>query len=328
MANLLDPLKIKGLELKNRIVMPPMAMDKGTSEGEVTDWIINHYLKRVTGIGLVIVEHSYVHPLGKHSPRQMGIYDDKLIPGLTRLAKAIKGRGPAVAIQITHSGARISSAIEMQPIAPSASPFFAKESPRTLKIEEIESLIWSFGEAAARAKKAGFDAVEVHGAHGFLLNEFHSPLTNKRSDKYGGGLENRIRFTLAVVSKVKEKIGDDYPFLFRLGADDRLPGGLTIEEAKIIAKKLVEAGVHILDVSGGLCGSRPQELKDTPGYFVYLAKEIKKVVDVPVIGVGGIKTREIADEIVRSGMVDLVAIGSAILKDPEWALKAVKGLKG
>jgi len=190
--------------------------------------------------------------------------------------------------------------------------------------EEIEGVVQAFKEAAVRAVEAGFDAVEVHGAHGFLLNQFLSPLTNKRTDQYGGPLENRVRLPLRIIEEIREELGD-YPILYRLGAEDILPSGLTLEEGLKAAKMIAEKGVSIIDVSGGLIGSRPPSLEG-PGFFVPQAEAIKEATGIPVIGVGGIITADEADAIIRSGRVDLVAVGRAILKDPDWASKAVSSL--
>jgi 2,4-dienoyl-CoA reductase-like NADH-dependent reductase (Old Yellow Enzyme family) len=199
-----------------------------------------------------------------------------------------------------------------------------EEVPRELSVKEIEEISKAFGAAAARTKEAGFDAVEIHGAHGFLLNEFFSPLTNKRSDQYGGSLVSRMRLPLEVVGEVKRQVGEKYPVFYRLGSDDMTPGGITVEDSKVLAIELVKAGVTLIDVSGGLVGSRPDHLP--PGYFVPQAYAIKKAINVPVIAVGGIKTPELADSIIREGKADLVAIGRALLSDPAWAVKAAQVL--
>ena len=190
--------------------------------------------------------------------------------------------------------------------------------------DDIERVLKAFIEAAERAIKSGFDGVEVHGAHGFLLNEFLSPITNKRIDSYGGSLENnRMRFPLMIVENVR-KVTKGKLLLYRLGADDMMEGGFTINEAEIFASKLVEYGADIIDVSGGLCGSRPPELQGIQGYYIHLAEKIRKKVEVPAIGVGGIKDPCFANKVIKEGKVDLVAVGRAQLSDPEWACKAIK----
>jgi 2,4-dienoyl-CoA reductase-like NADH-dependent reductase (Old Yellow Enzyme family) len=195
-----------------------------------------------------------------------------------------------------------------------------------MKKTEIDDVIRAFVNAACRAMNAGFDAVEIHGAHGFLLNQFLSPLTNKRDDEYGGSLKNRVRLPLRIIKEIREKIGEDYPILFRLGVDDMMPCGLTLDEGVCAAVMIADSCVDIIDVSGGLIGSRHPSLRGS-GFFVPLAAAVRKAAGVPVIGVGGIETAEEADEIIRSGMVDLVAVGRAIFKDPRWAFKAVNRLK-
>jgi len=204
---LLDPLSFSGLRLKNRIVLPPMANDLATTKGEVQEALIAHYTRRAAGVGLVIVEHSYIAKGGKLSSRQLGIYEDILIKGLADLAKAIHAKGAPVCIQITHAGRKANSSIcGSQPVAPSAiQASDSGEVPRELEKHEIEGLVRLFGEAARRACKAGFDAIEVHGAHGFLLNQFASPLSNRRTDEYGGSFEKRIRFPLEVVKEVRNR---------------------------------------------------------------------------------------------------------------------------
>jgi len=326
MVRLLDSISLGKLGLSNRIVMPPMATNKATSNGEVTESQIRHYAERSKGVGIIIVEHSYVTPRGKLSPNQLGIYDDKLIPGLSRLVKAVHSHRIPVAAQINHAGGKtMSGVIGVQPVGPSSVRVF-QETPRELDMGEIDEVVEAFGRAARRVVEAGFDAVEVHGAHGFLLNQFLSPLTNKRADEYGGSLENRACFPIRVFKRVKKEVGGDFPLLYRLGADDFMEGGLSLEDTKVFAGMLVSAGVDAIDVSGGIGGSNPKGLSGQ-GYLFYLAEAIKKVVNVPVVGVGGISDAEFADEAVRDGKVDLVAVGRALLADPGWAVKAAEALK-
>lgn len=322
MVGLLDSLKMKGLTLKNRIVMPPMNTELATEKGVVTERLIQHYAKRAKGVGLVIIEHCYVTRTGKLSKRQLGAYDDKLISGLQKLANAVHATDTPVILQINHAGGRATGEIiGTQPVAPSAT-----ETARRVSVKEIEDLAEAFATAAERALKAGFDGVEVHGAHGFLLNQFFSPLANHRRDAYGGSLEKRVRFPLEVVRKVREKVGRKL-LLYRLGSDDLDPKGTRIEGSQKFAVKLQEAGVNVIDVSGGLCGSRPEQFKGKRGYFIPQAQQIKKAVKVPVIGVGGITDPEYADTLIRDGKVDLVAVGRALIGNPEWALEAARVLR-
>ena len=329
MPGLLDPIRIGSLELPNRLVMPPMGTHLATDEGEVTDALIEHYRQRAPGVGLVIVESSYVMLAGRGGLNQLGIHRDEGIPGLQRLASAVKEQDSRISIQLNHSGA---SALPDEalgtPAGPSAVPLPGSDViPRELSKGEIESIITAFAQAARRAKEAGFDAVEVHGAHGYLNGQFTSPLTNRRTDEYGGSLANRICLPLEIVSEVRNLVGADYPILYRLGADDMMKGGLTIQDGRRIAAALVESGVNAIDVSGGLVGADHPTIKGQ-GYFIPLAEGIKQAasVQVPVIGVGGITEPAFADEVIRERRVDMVAVGRAILNDPEWAHKAVEAL--
>lgn len=329
MAGLLSPLAVGDLLMKNRIVMAPMATNMATPKGVVTPRLIEHYSKRANaGVGLIIIEHTYVMASGRHSPRQLGAYDDSQVPGLGELTAAMHKTETPVILQITHAGRRTSAKVlGDKPVAPSNIPDSPNQPPpRALDETELTPIIEAFVKAAGRAKEAGFDGVEIHGAHGFLLSSFLSPASNRRQDSYGGTFENRLRLPLEVVVKVRERVGPDYPILYRLGAEDHVPSGLTLAESTTAAQILVSKGVNILDISGGLCGSRPPNLA-TPGFFVPAAETIKKTVaPVPVIGVGGIKDPSFADSLVKAGRIDLVAVGRALLTDPNWALKAAQEL--
>ena len=332
MTGLFTPLTIKGCTLNNRVVLPPMANNMATERGEVTDAHIEHYVRRASaGVGMVIVEHAYVRRDGRFTAQQLGIYDDSLVSGLRRLADEVRACGTVVGIQITHGGGRTTAElIGRQPISASDGLVpRATEPARAATKVEIAEVVEAFSAAARRVKTAGFDFVEIHGAHGFLLGQFSSPLTNRRTDEYGGDLKERLRLSLEVVHAVRQAVGDDYLLLYRLGADDYKPGGLTQEDGKRAAIALVEAGVDLLDISGGLCGSvMPDWDRISQGYFVPLAAEIRAAVNVPVVGVGGITEPQFANRLIREGKVDLVAIGRAMLSDPDWVAKARKMLSG
>jgi 2,4-dienoyl-CoA reductase-like NADH-dependent reductase (Old Yellow Enzyme family) len=292
-----------------------------TVKGAVTERLIDYYVRRCASLGLLIVEHSYVSLGGRLSLKQLGIYRDELISGLEKLAGAVHSKGTPVVVQITHAGrVAVRDLIGGEPVSPSAT-----ENARELTRNEVDALVDDFALAAERAVKAGFDGVELHGAHGFLLNQFFSPLANKRGDDYGGSLEKRMRFPLMVVKRVRETVNRGL-LLYRLGADDLDEKGTRIEEAVAFAVKLEQNGADIIDVSGGLCGSEPEQLHGVRGYFVPQASAIKKAVHVPIIGVGGITDAEYADSLVREGRVDLVAVGRSLYKDPKWAENAVKAL--
>ena len=316
-----DSLQVKKLELPNRIVFPPIQTRLATGDGVVTDDFLEHYVRRSKGLGLLIVEHGYVSHQGRMGRNELGIHDDALIEGLTQFTRRIHTLGTPLIIQLNHGGALSKKEVTgKQPIAPSP-----MRDAKELTSDNMENIIDDFELSTERADKAGFDGVELHGAHGFLLNQFFSPLTNRRKDKYGGSLENRMRFPLEVVNRVKRRVGGKL-FLYRLGSDDLNPIGTSIEDSMTFARRLVDAGVDIIDVSGGICGSRPTTLQGIQGFFIPQAQKIKAVVNVPVIGVGGIINPLYANQLIRDEQVDLVAIGRELLKDPEWAQKALDTL--
>ena len=334
MKNLLEPLTVKGMEVRNRLVMPPMATNFASEDGAVTKQTTNYYRERAKGgTALIIAEMSYVHPSGKAFPCMLGVYNDRLLPGLNELAEAIKSYGACAALQIGHAGRQTRSAISGHRIlAPSAIPSKGTaEVPKEMSIEEIQEIIRAFGAAASRAKSAGFDAVELHGTHGYLLNEFLSPYTNKRTDVYGGSFENRLRCPIEVIREVRSKIGEDYPLIFRLCANEYIEGekGITLDLAKKIAPRLVEAGIDILHITGGIGETRDhliQPLYYGQGYHVYLADGIKRAVgSVPVITAGSITDPHMADKILGEEKADLIAVGRGLIADPMFLKKIREG---
>jgi 2,4-dienoyl-CoA reductase-like NADH-dependent reductase (Old Yellow Enzyme family) len=329
MPGLLDPLSFAGLTLRNRIVMPPMWSGQATADGRVTDAIVEyHRCRAAAGCGLVIVEHSFVHPRGRASATQIGVHEDGMLPGLTRVAAAIKAEGAVACLQISHAGPRTSRAVAgARPLGPSAVRHLHSgdgEVPEAATLEQIAEVIAAFGQATIRARKAGFDAVEIHAAHGFLLSQFLSPLSNRREDAYGGSDENRRRLHLEVLAEVRTCLGPEFAVFIRLGATDETPGGLEIEAACATADVLVRGGIDLVDVSGGLQGSRGAG--QGAGYFVPYAEAIKKRVPVPVVVTGGISDPVFADRLLREDRADLVGIGRAMLDDADWARKAIATL--
>ena len=328
MPGLFDPIHIRGLSLKNRLVMPPMATGMATEDGEVTDRHLKHYTTRARGgVGLIIIEHTYVAKDGKLSRGQTGLYNDRLIPGLKRLVEAIHAEGTKVIIQLTHGGAKVPRNITgKQPsgpwniILPNCS-----EAPRALTVPEIKTIVARFSNAAYRALETGFDAVELHGAHGFLLCQFLSPYANQRNDEYGGDLAKRLLFPTEVIKEVKTRLEENIPLFYRFGADDMLKGGLTSQEGKLAAQYLEQVGVDVMDVSAGIGGDNQRPLTEQ-GYFVPLAEGIKEVVKVPVIGVGNVTEPEYADRIIRERKVDMVAVGRLLLSNPEFPRQAAEKL--
>lgn len=324
MTGLASPLSLGHFTMRNRIIMPPMANNLAENDGTATPRLTEHYrLRAAGGPGMIIVEHSYVTRDGRVDPHQLGICDDAHVAALTPIATAIHEGGALAVIQITHGGARCpSAATGKQAVGPSnvRVPGDA-EDPRPLTVEEIHGLPALFAAAARRAMEAGFDGVEVHGAHGYLLNEFASPYTNRRTDEYGGLLSNRLRVAGEVLTAVRDTLGSAL-MLYRLGVDDALNDGVTPTMAAEMAPVLAGWSVDLLDCSGGLCGSRPAD-RTGQGFFVPAAAIVREASPVPVSAVGGITDPRYADDIVRRGLVDAVCVGRAQLKDPEWAAKAL-----
>jgi 2,4-dienoyl-CoA reductase-like NADH-dependent reductase (Old Yellow Enzyme family)/thioredoxin reductase len=327
---LFSEITLHTMTLKNRVVMPPMCTNYATIGGAVTDRLIDYYAARAQGgVGLINVEFAYVHPAGKVFDHMLGIYDDKLIPGLQRLSDSVHQRGAKIIIQIAHGGRRVHSDITgLTPVAPSPIPRLNGETPKELSREEIEDLIQAFILAAGRAKKAGFDGVMIHMAHGYLLQQFLSPFSNARMDRYGGDLEGRSRFPLEIVRGVRREVGDDYPLTCRICGDEFLKGGFDLSQSIRLAKMLEANGVNALEVSAGT-HETGQVITAPPyypmGFLSPLSEAVKKEVSIPVGVVGRIHTPELAEELLRQGKADLIAVGRGLIADPDWAKKAREG---
>jgi 2,4-dienoyl-CoA reductase-like NADH-dependent reductase (Old Yellow Enzyme family)/thioredoxin reductase len=328
-SRLFQPGWIGSLELKNRLVMPPMGTNYALKDGSVTQRQIDYYEERAKGgVGLVILEISCVDsPVGKAAARQIAIDDDRFIAGLSKLAKAVRRHGAKAAIQIHHAGRQTSAKLTgNQPVAPSPIPAPGGEQPRELTPSEITTLVGRFAGAAERAKKAGFDGVEIHGAHGYLISQFLSPLSNQRQDAYGGSVENRARFLLEMIQAIRKRVGRDYPVWCRLSAMEiGVEGGITLEETQVVAKLAEKAGVDAIHVSAHqVTPARRSPMAQPQCIFVPLAERIKRVVSVPVIAVGRIPP-ELGEGILRGGKADFISMGKALLADPHLPQKVVMG---
>lgn len=300
--------------------MPPMCQYSSDESGLVKDWHISHYVCRaVGGVGLIIIEATSVDPDGRISPNDLGIWSDQHIEGLRKLTDAIHKNGAKVAIQLAHAGRKSKAA--SSPVAPSAIRFSEDyHEPAQLDKAEIAKLVEHFSEAAKRSVLAGFDAIEIHAAHGYLINEFLSPLTNKRDDEYGGDLEKRVRFLKEVVESVKAEIPSTMPIIVRVSASDYYEGGNEVEDVVKILNLV--PGIDLVDVSGG--GVMPENrVKAFAGYQLDNAFKIKKGTGLPVIGGGLITTYPLAEYAVNT-KCDLVFIGRQLLREPYWPLRAAK----
>lgn len=321
---LLEPITIGKLTVSNRLVMPPMASGKTTKEGRVTDETCDYYGKRAEGghIGLIIVEHAFVSLEGKAHKGQMSIAEDGDIQGLQELTSTIHKDGTKVFAQISHAGSATSPSITgCETVSASAVQSSSGNISREMKQEDIEKVILDFTAAAARAQKAGYDGVEIHSAHGYLLNQFYSPLTNHRTDIYGGQhLESRLKLHIQIINAIRQEVGTEFPIAIRLGACDYRAGGTSLEDSILAAQRLEEAGIDLLDISGGLCGPYRPELK-IPGYFSELSEEIKKYVSIPVLVTGGITDILEAERLLEENRADMVGVGRAMRQDWEWVKK-------
>ncbi len=326
---LFEPIRINNLEVGNRIYMP--AMHLGMADNfEVTDRIIHFYAERARGAaGMICVGYATVDELSGNT-QNIGGHKDEFIPGLRRLADAIKNNGARSAAQLNHAGRYNMSFFlnGQQPVAPSPiASRMTRETPRELTIDEIKELVDAFARAALRMKKAGFEAVEVLSGTGYLISQFLSPLTNHRNDEYGGSLENRMRFGLEIVRAIRKLVGDDFPLIVRMNGNDFMPGGQRSPELHEYAKALVENGVDALCINVGWHEARvPQIVSFVPrGVFAYLARGIKEKVDVPVIASHRINDPGVARKLIADGMCDMVAMGRSLIADPYLPKKAKEG---
>jgi 2,4-dienoyl-CoA reductase-like NADH-dependent reductase (Old Yellow Enzyme family) len=331
---LLTPARIGSIEIRNRIVMPPMTTRTADEEGYVTDDTLAYYLARARGgVGLITIEMASPEKAGRHRRREVGIYDDRFLPGLTRLVGEIHRAGAKGSIQLGHGGGhtRIDICGET-PIAPSAIPHPVYETtfetivPQEMTKARIDATIAAHAAAAVRARTAGFDCVEVHAAHGYLISQFHAPFENRRSDMYGGSLENRARFGLEVLHAVKAAV-PGMPVVYRLSVEDFFPGGLPFDEGRQIAVWAAQAGADALHVTAGHYRSLPSAQVVLPpmtfpdATFLDFAASVKRAVRVPVIAVGRLGDPATATAAVASGKTDFIALGRTLIADPQWVEK-------
>lgn len=327
-AALFAPIKIGRVAIKNRIAMAPMGTNLAAKNGEITELQIDHYVTRARGgVGLIIVEDTTIGPNYIHNTTSLA--HDRFIPGWLKLTKCLKTYDTRIMPQLFHPSFNAPSAMNdgLQPVAASPIPSRSVgEIPRELKVEELLEIVEQFGESARRAKEGGCDGVQIHCAHmHHLLGSFLSSYYNKRSDEYGGSLDNRLRLPMQVVSRIKEKTGDDFAIIVRISGDEYLPGGNTIEDSKYVARCLVEAGADAIHVSGGTSMAIYTGIPPTgwpQGCNADAASLIKKVVQVPVICVGRIYEPRVAESILADKKADMVALGRALLADPDWPKKS------
>jgi NADPH2 dehydrogenase len=325
------PLAIKHLTMPNRIVYPPIATESADESGHPTQQTFDHYKKMAQSqVGLLIVEHHYVSKIGQLSPNQLSISTDSDIAPEAELVKIIHQSGGLCALQINHAGSGRLPVMGDESVGVSAivNPT-SKKIPLELSIKEIAEIITMFGKSALRAKHAGYDLVEIHSAHGYLSSQFLSPVTNQRKDQYGGSIQNRMRFLLEVIEEVKGQVGEDYPLMVRLGVSDNPPGtmlypnGLTIQESLLVAKELSRQKIDILDISGGLCGSRPAGFEGE-AYYLAFSEYLRPQLTIPTIYTAGVTKLTTAEEILYNKTADLVGMGRKLTSTPDLIIKEKK----
>jgi len=331
---LFSPIKVGTMELKNRIIMPAMGVSIGSPDGTINERLFDYHVARAKGgAALNITEITYVDPAGQGIPSCPAIWDDKFIPGLAELAKAVHAYGGKLAIQLHHAGRSAFSFLTGLPIvAPSAvstpSAMYPPDVPQELTEEEIWELIEKFADGARRAREAGCDAVELHGAHSYLIGQFLSPQSNKRADSFGGNLEGRLKFAVEIIRAIRGKVGRDYPVIFKISGNEKVPCGLTIEETTVMASILEEAGADAIAVSQGSL-SRGEWILPASGLpftqWISDVDAIHRVVSVPVIALGRIGHPLVAEHILEHGKADLIGMGRALIADPDLPNKAAAG---
>ncbi|MEU9456231.1 NADPH dehydrogenase NamA [Streptomyces sp. NPDC048277] len=321
---LYEPITIRGTEFRNRIAMSPMCMHSADQQGRVSDFHLVHYGARALGgAGLVMLETNSVLPNGPIGPGDLGIWGDEHIEGLSRLAGTIQRFGAKAGVQIGHDGRQL-GIDSVTPVAPSAIPFTPESRvPEALTVEGIKDVIEAFRKATVRAKTAGFDVIEVHAAHGYLLHEFLSPHSNKRTDEYGGNHENRYRIVREVIDIVRGEW--EGPLFVRISSTDYAEGGNTPEDYVVFGRWMKEQGVDLIDASSG--GIAPVKVSTFPNYQVPAAELIRREVGIRTGAVGLIESGRQAEEILRNGRADIVLIGREMLKDPFWARTAADELR-
>jgi 2,4-dienoyl-CoA reductase-like NADH-dependent reductase (Old Yellow Enzyme family) len=337
---LFEPLQLRGLEIRNRIMVSPM-VQYCASEGMANDWHLVHLGARaIGGAGVVMTGATAVEPIGRITPHDLGIWHDEHVQAFSRITAFLRAQGAAPAIQLAHAGRKASTARPpdgggiippdeggWEPVGPSPIPFrHGDPPPRELSSEQIADLARSFRSAAERAHRAGFEIAEIHAAHGYLLNEFLSPLSNHRSDEYGGSFEHRARLLFEIVQAVREVWPEELPLFVRLSVTEWMEGGWQVDDSIRLAKELYKRGVDLIDCSSG-GNSIEQRVPVHPGYQVPLSEAVRRGADVSTAAVGLITDPTMAEEILANGRADIVALARMMLWDPHWPLHAASALK-
>lgn len=334
---LFEPYTIKNLEIRNRFVRSATYEGIADKGGRVSNRQMSLYRELALGkIGFIVTGIAYVHVTGRISPSQNSIASDNDIPGLSQLTKMVHDLGAKIAVQLFHAGRETGKIYNKRPaLAPSFiadDPMFAAPH-REMEENEIGEVIQAFGDAAGRARAAGFDAVQIHGAHAYLLSQFLSPFTNRRNDTWGGPLQNRLRLHRGIIQAIRSKVGPDFPILMKLGIEDGFSGGLKFQEGLAAAEILSHQGLDAIEVSSGLRGKGYQQTEfrrgiNSPsreGYFAEWCREINQRVDIPVIMVGGLRSFDVASKFVQDGTADLISLSRPFIREPDLIARWQRG---
>ena len=332
MTDLFEPGRIAGLTLANRLVRSATAERMADEVGRPEPPLVEMYEALARGgVGLIITGHAFVHRSGRCHLKMTGVHDDDLIPSLEALTKAVHGEGGKVVMQINHGGRRCAEdAIAEEPLAPSPMPHIrGGPRPRELSEAQIQELIRAYGRAAGRARAASFDGVQLHGAHGYLINQFNSPATNWRRDAWGGSVARRLRFLEEVAAAVRDEVGgDDYPVLIKLGIQDFVRDGLTLDDGVEIVRHLADWGIDALEISGGQGGQniRKDILRpDQEAYFLPQARQAREATDLPLILVGGLRSKSVMARILEEGTADFIALSRPLIREPDLPRRFQEG---
>ncbi|MGD9029035.1 MAG: NADH:flavin oxidoreductase [Anaerolineae bacterium] len=326
---LFEPGSIGALELPNRLIRSATAERMADADGRPRPPLKALYRELAQGgVGLIVSGHMYVHPSGKAHPEMTGIYADALIPDLAELTTAVHQAGGHIAAQINHGGMQCSRQTVAETMAPSAvdAPFLPRPA-REMTVDEIAGAIQAYADAARRAQEAGFDAVQIHGAHGYLISQFLSPIVNRRADDWGGDLEGRMRFLRAVCTAVREQVGPDYPVFIKLGMRDAVEGGLTTEGGAQVAGALQGMGLDGVEISGGIGGGTSLNSPAEEAAFRPLARRARAATELPIALVGGLRTRTVMEEVLQSGDADFISLCRPLICEPDLPKRLREGLQ-
>ena len=335
MSLLFTPGRIGTLELPNRLVRSATAERMADGDGRPKLQLRALYEELVRGgVGLIVTGHMYVHPSGKAHPEMTGIHSDEMMPALAELAQAVHREGGRVVAQINHGGMQCSRETVPQTVAPSKieAPFLSRAA-REMTRDEIALLVQAYGQAARRAREAGFDGVQLHGAHGYLIGQFLSPFVNCRTDEWGGDLEGRMRFLRAVCEAVREQVGPDYPVFVKLGMIDEVEGGLTPEQGVRVVAALEQMGLDAVEISGGIGGDRNINARPgirsevEEGYFRPLARQARPLTRLPILLVGGFRSRRVMEEVLAAGEADFISLGRPLICEPDLPNRLRAGMQ-